>query len=305
MYTTIGSAIFLDDTGAMDKSITTIFGSYILKFTCNQQSTLDLLYSHFRDCLSDKEPDISILMTVVSPDKITTVKEVSESRYAYLDDKTVNFGPNLIEGRWDFQNNIFKFTVSQSLMVQEELWLFDRFLCSLYYTLVMNDTNRNHCPFIVHSSGVIRDGRGYIYFGPPESGKSTIASLSRKFTVIHDDMNIVTLDGKSVMIEGVPFNPKLINRTNEKAPLSMICSLHKSDTVKLERGSADEFTRKALAEIFLPMPLFSNDRNSAFNYLLACVKELSQRVPYYRLYFKKDDNFWECIEKEEDKNGKH
>jgi len=289
----------------MDKSITTRFGSYVLRFICEDQGVLDLLDLHFHDYLLDAQPDVSIIITVVTPEKISTVKNVSASRYEFLDKETVNFGPNLIEGRWDFCNKRFNLLISKSLMVQEELWLFDRFLCSLYYTLVMNDTNRNHCPFIVHSSGVIRDGRGYVFFGPPESGKSTIASLSRKFTVIHDDMNIVTLDGKSVMIEGVPFNPKLINRTNEKAPLSMICSLHKSDTVKLERGSADEFTRKVLAEIFLPMPLFSNDRKSAFQYLLTCVRELSQKVPYYRLYFKKDERFWDIIEKEEDKNGKH
>jgi hypothetical protein len=289
----------------MQSSVTTRFGSYVLRFICEDQGVTDLLELHFHDYLSDARPDVSIIMTVVTQEKISTVKNVSASRYAFLDKETVNFGPNLIEGRWDFKSNVFSFAVSQSLMVQEELWLFDRFLCRVYYTLVLNDTNRNHRPFILHSSGVIRDGRGYIFFGPPESGKSTVASLSRKFAVIHDDMNIVTLDGTSVMIEGVPFNPKLIHRTNEKAPLSMICSLHKSDTIKLERGSADEFTRKALAEIFLPMPLFSNDRNSAFNYLLACVKELSQRAPYYRLYFKKDDKFWECIEKEEDKNGKH
>jgi hypothetical protein len=289
----------------MWKSVTTKFGSYILKFTCEQQSSLDLLYSHFHDFLSDGQPDVSIIMTVVAAERITTVKNKSGSRYTYLDNETINFGPNLIEGWWDFKNNVFSFVVSQSLMVQEELWLFDRFLCSIYYTLVMNDSNRNYKPFIVHSSGVIRDGRGYIFFGPPESGKSTIASLSRNFTVIHDDMNIVTLEGQNVIIKGVPFNPKLINRTNEKAPLSMICSLHKSETVKLERGSAEEFSRKVLSEIFLPMPLFSNDRKSAFQYLLTYVRELSQKVPYYRLYFKKDESFWDLIEKKEDKNGKY
>ena len=289
----------------MKSAVTTRFGSYVLRFICEDQGVLDLLELHFHDYLSEAQPDVSIIITVVTPEKISTVKIVSASRYAFLDKETVNFGPNLVEGRWDFCNKRFNLLISTSLMVQEELWLFDRFLCRVYYTLVVNDTNRNHSPFIVHSSGVIRDGRGYVFFGPPESGKSTIASLSKKFTVIHDDMNIVTLDGMSIMIEGVPFNPKLINRTNEKAPLSMICSLHKSDTVKLERGSADEFTRKVLAEIFLPMPLFSNDRKSAFQYLLTCVRELSQKVPYYRLYFKKDESFWDIIEKEEDKNGKH
>ena len=56
-------------------------------------------------------------------------------------------------------------------------------------------------PIIVHSAGIKRNGRGYIFFGGPGSGKSTIASFSKKFTVLHDDMNLVSLDEKTVMLK--------------------------------------------------------------------------------------------------------
>ena len=85
----------------MQASVTTRFGTYVLRFGCEDQGVLDLLELHFHDYISDARPDVSIIITVVTPEKISTVKNVSASRYANLD-KTFNFGPNLIEGRWDF-----------------------------------------------------------------------------------------------------------------------------------------------------------------------------------------------------------
>ena len=118
-------------------------------------------------------------------------------------------------------------------------------------------------------------------------------------------MNLVSINDKDVTVEGVPFNPKLINRTNGSGSLSMICSLHKADVNRIERGSIGEFIQKIVPEVFLPMVLLSEDKKQAFEYLLNCVRQLGELVPYYRLYFKKDERFWDIIEKEEDKNGKY
>jgi hypothetical protein len=260
---------------------------------------------HFHEHLTDAQPDVTIRLRIVSPGTIASAPPESESRYAFSGDTTVNFGPNLLEGRWDFENRQFNVQISRDLMVQEELWLFDRFLCRVYYTLVMHDAGRRADPFIVHSAGVVRDGRGYVFFGPPESGKSTAARLSQTFSVLHDDMNIVTMQNGAVTVAGAPFNPKLIERTNTRAPLSMICSLHKSDRTCLERSTPDEFLQKIVPEIFLPLPLFSDDRKSAFAYILRCLTSLSAQVPCYRLYFEKNTDFWDCISTQEVPHGKH
>jgi hypothetical protein len=289
----------------MQTHVTTGFGGYVLRFVCEDAGVADLLALHFRENLTVEEPDVTLTMKLVEPGVIATADDQSESRYAFFDQGTVNFGPNLLEGRWDFGSKMFALLVSRELMVQDDLWLFDRFLCRLYYTLVMRERRRSSRPFIVHCAGVARDGRGYIFFGPPGSGKSTAASLSRRFHIMHDDMNIVTLYGDRVHVQGVPFNPKLIERTNVGVPLSMICSLHQSDVVRLERGTPDEFLQKVVPENFLPLPLFSNARKHAFQYLLQCLRELSRQVPYYRLYFKKDESFWDHIATVEVPHGQH
>ena len=289
----------------MQTQVTTGFGGYVVRFVCEDAGVVDLLDLHFREHVTDAEPDVTLAMRVVETGVIAKADDLSEPLYAFFDQGAVNFGPNLLEGRWDFDSKMFTLQVSRELMLQEQLWLFDRFLCRLYYTLVMRDRRRSSRPFIVHCAGVARDGRGYIFFGPPGSGKSTAAGLSRRYRIMHDDMNIVTLYGDRVQVQGAPFNPKLIERTNVGVPLSMICSLHQSDAVRLERGTPDEFLEKVVPENFLPLPLFTNDRKSAFQYLLACLRELSRQVPYYRLYFKKDESFWDHIATVEALHGQH
>jgi hypothetical protein len=169
----------------------------------------------------------------------------------------------------------------------------------------MNEENEKKRAIIIHSAGILKNKRGYIFFGPPESGKSTIANFSKRFKVLHDDMNIVTIDKERVFVEGIPFNPRQSEFKNGSGPLSMICSLHKNNSVKLEKGSPGEFTEKVLPEVFLPLTILSEDRKEAFQYLLESVKKLGESIPYYRLYFRKDESFWEIINKMEEDYGKH
>lgn len=290
-----GSAISVLRGRAMLTPVTTEFGSHVLRFVCADAGALELLALHFREHLTEAQPDVTIALKMVPSGRIASVSPASKTRYAFFRDNRVNFGPNLLEGRWDFTGRLFSIQISQDLMVPEELWLFDRFLCRLFYTLVAQHTDRSADPIIVHSAGVVRDGKGYVFFGPPESGKSTVASLSRRFSVLHDDMTIVTLQKDAVTVAGVPFNPKLIERTRTTAPLAMICSLHKADKTRLERGTPGEFLENVIPEIFSPLPLFSHDRKAAFQHLLQCTARLSTGVPYFRLYFQKEETFWDCI----------
>ncbi len=191
------------------------------------------------------------------------------------------------------------------LLSQDDVWLFDRFLCRLFYTLSLEKDDNTLINLIIHCAGIKKNGKGYIFFGGPGSGKSTLASFSKKFHVLHDDMNLISINKHAVLVEGVPFNPKLIERTNQGGPLSMICSLHQSEIDRIAKGTPGELIQKILPEVFLPLTLLSADRKRAFNYLLSSVRHLADSVPYYRLYFRKDDTFWEIIDREEEHHGEY
>lgn len=286
----------------MENAIQVQFGKYNFDLICQDFQSIDFLRLHFENYLTNTHSDATIKITIISSDRISVLKSIN--RYMHIiDNGKFNFGPNLIQGYWDAQSRISHIKICDFILTQDEVWLFDRFLCRMFYTLSLESENEKLKTIIIHCAGIERNGKGYIFFGGPGSGKSTIASFSKKFNVLHDDMNLVSINDKDVTVEGVPFNPKLINRTIGSGILSMICSLHKADVDRIERGTPEEFIQKIIPEVFLPMPLLSEDKKQAFNYLLSSVRQLGEMVPYYRLYFKKDNNFWEIIETEEDNNG--
>jgi hypothetical protein len=103
----------------MQTHVTTGFGGYVLRFVCEDAGVADLLALHFRENLTVEEPDVTLTMKLVEPGVIATADDQSESRYAFFDQGTVNFGPNLLEGRWDFGSKMFALLVSRELMVQD------------------------------------------------------------------------------------------------------------------------------------------------------------------------------------------
>jgi hypothetical protein len=274
------------------------FGNFTIAFRCERSEIIDFLNLHFNSHLSEALPAFTIDIKVVPGDKAAVLYTIQ--RYTHtIENKKFNFGPNLVTGSWDTDRRQCTITVCDFLLTHEGVWLFDRFLCRIFYSLALDGGQTSTQTIIVHSAGIIRNNRGYIFFGPPGSGKSTITNLSRKFTVLHDDMNILSLHDSSVSVEGTPFNPKLIERTDCRGTLSMICSLHQSLEVKIERGTVGDCVQKIVSETFLPIPLLSENRKHAFEYMLHCVKKLAIMVPYYRLYFKKDDSFWNVIDNAE------
>lgn len=288
----------------MKNAIQIRFSKYNIDLICQNYKSIDFLRLHFENYLTHAHPDATIKITIIPSDRLAILKSIN--RYTYsIENNKFNFGPNLIQGYWDAQNKICDIRICDFILTQDEVWLFDRFLCRMFYTLSMESKTEKLKTIIIHCAGIERNGKGYIFFGGPGSGKSTIASFSKKFNMLHDDLNLVSINGNEVTVEGVPFNPKLIDRTNSSGTLSMICSLHQAMEVKIERGTSDECVQKMVPETFLPMPVLSEDRKRAFEYMLHCIRQLSAMVPYYRLYFKKDESFWDIIEKEEDKNGKH
>jgi hypothetical protein len=278
------------------------FGQYTFAFLCDSQAAINFLNYHYIENTSDLDSSIPVFLSIVPNADLSMIKPGKRYSYSINNDR-FNFGPNLIQGSWDGGEKYHLF-ISNYLLRVEEVWLINRFLCRLFYTLSRRDKAKQEKTFIVHSSAVLKNRKVYIFFGPPESGKSTIANNSKQFKVLHDDMNIVTISGGSVSVEGVPFNPNHLEFARSRGTLSMICSLHKNNSVKLEKGAPGEFAEKLLPEVILPLSVSSEDRKEAFQYLLSCVKTLVKMIPFYHLYFKKDDSFWQEIDKVEEHYGK-
>lgn len=285
----------------MLEPIRTHFGKYTFSIYCDDLAIRNYLVHHFEKHLTDVPPDMAVFLspdTLIRPESITP-----GSHYKYLvKGGEVNFGPGLIRGTWDKASKMCNITVAEFLFTRDHVWLFDRFLCRLFYTLAINEKKSEQSEIIVHCAGVARKGKGYIFFGPPGSGKSTVASFSEKEEVLHDDMNIISTDGSDILLQGVPFNPKLIGRGCGQVPLSMIFSLNQSKMTRIDPLSPAETLKKLVAETVLPQTVLDPDHYKPFGILLDILKKLCTAVPCYNLYFKKDASFWDEINRLEDHN---
>ncbi len=278
------------------------FGSFIIDLTCEREDVADFIKVHFDETSSAAPSDVSLKVSVLSDENIPNI-ESGKSYVHSVDKHKFNFGPDLIKGSWNDKKRTCRLALSESILSTEEIWLLNRIMCRIFYTLFFKEKGDDKKAFIVHSSAVIKNGKGYVFFGPAGSGKSTVAHFSERCEVLHDDMNLVVMSQKGSLVQGIPFNPTQLRLSDRRGPLSMFFSLHKSDEAKIEKGSRDEFASAVLPEIFLPQPVLSGGRRQAFQYLLNCVNELAEKVPYYRLFFKRDKSFWDPIEALEDVHG--
>jgi hypothetical protein len=90
---------------------------------------------------------------------------------------------------------------------------------------------------LLHSAGVIRDGDGYVFFGPSGAGKTTTSRLAaRTALVVSDDLVIIRCDESGGTLYGVPFKGQVSDapRANQKAPIKGIFRLRQDTSHYIE-----------------------------------------------------------------------
>lgn len=80
--------------------------------------------------------------------------------------------------------------------------------------------------FLLHASSIAHSGKGYIFTGQEESGKSTISALFPKKLLRGDDVAIIRKTHKTVYLYGSPFYQKTKRAyPNTKTPIAGIFTL--------------------------------------------------------------------------------
>lgn len=93
--------------------------------------------------------------------------------------------------------------------------------------------------FALHSAGVVRDGRAWIFAGPSGSGKSTAARMTAPAVSLGDDFGLVLPDGRGGWVAPpVPFDnvPEIVGRPQRSLyPVAGIWRLFRADSARVER----------------------------------------------------------------------
>ena len=162
------------------------------------------------------------------------------------------------------------------------------FVKNLYSVLIFSDGG-----LMLHAAGVAKNGRAYIFFGPSESGKSTIAGVSGNYPVLTDELVAIRYLNGSFKAYGTPFwgeHTKAGEGISGSFEIGGLFKLIKNNQVYLKRLSYGQ----AIAEI-LTVPEFYDNLLSVEKLLNLCM-DLARVTPCYELNFLPDSSFWRCID---------
>ena len=147
---------------------------------------------------------------------------------------------------------------------------------------------------LMHASGVVIEGRAYIFFGVSGSGKSTVAKLSEPYAVLSDDLVVIKRTDGRYKCFGIPYwgDMKHSKGINASFEIKGLFNLVKDTTVYLERLTKIQ----ALSEI-VAIPDIPGIAPLSYR-LLDRYIELLNHVPCYKMHFLPDASFWRCIDEE-------
>src|ERR1700683_4641135 len=145
--------------------------------------------------------------------------------------------------------------------------------------------------FLLHGATVVRDGRAYIFFGRSGAGKSTVASLSPKGSVLTDEISLIRYSDGCWQAHGTPFWGEFrAAGQNRLVPVAGFYLLKQATEERVEILSVKQALRA-----LLPCVLFFAGEKSAHETLLRTLLGLTQEIPCHRLYFRRNAEFWRVI----------
>jgi radical SAM protein with 4Fe4S-binding SPASM domain len=136
----------------------------------------------------------------------------------------------------------------------------------------------------MHSAGVILEGRGLLFMGHSDAGKSTIVTMLReKAEILCDDRMIVRRHPEGFMVHGTWSHGDIPEVSPRSAPLEAIFFLEKDTDNRLE---AIRDRRKTIGRLLgcLIKPLGTADW---WDKMLSLQWEIAREIPCYFLHFDK------------------
>jgi hypothetical protein len=159
------------------------------------------------------------------------------------------------------------------------------FLRSFYSAIIVQGGG-----LMLHAAGIVKKGRAHIFFGPSESGKTTVSKNSPACSVLSDELIAIKSFAGRFGAYGTPYGKEKLGEASGPHPIAGFFKLVQDNQVFLKQFSH----AKASTEL-LTIPRVC-ETFSAVNNILHITDKLTENIPCFELHFLPDDSFWRCID---------
>ena len=246
---------------------------------CNQPLVLDQLAGRYRDYLIPEKAGFTLSITLLgasgNPDLHGAILEFEQD--------FIRLRGDLFEGEIDLAAETARLAIDSRHAFEDS-----EYFLRLIYAFMAFKTGG----VLLHAAGVVRQAAAFLFLGHSGSGKSTSVRLSKEFTILSDDMVLITRREGQWLAASTPFwNAGFPQSTPCSAPVKGLFFLHKAIEIKLQPLPRAE----ALAELITNIPVVTLDpgRNDA---LIDRGFAILSAIQAYRLSFLRDVPFWPSIE---------
>jgi hypothetical protein len=264
-------------------------GGTLVSMEAEEPWLIRRLRRHFRAPAVSGDPDIRIRLSLQGRGTAGIADSLFEGKR--ITPEGFEAGGGLVRGVFRPGERTAEVRVDRRLFDGRLIRVFEQLLYQAFHS-----DPRNADALLLHSSGVIHGGAGYLFTGSSGAGKSTVARLSRGDTVLNDEICLVRLDGPGARVESTPFNGFFHGKSEGHAPLRCVCLLSHAAAHAVTPVRGAEAVACIMPQIVPPIGLDECVTRDAVTRMLDLADRLARSVPVLRLGFRRDPGFWKLID---------
>jgi hypothetical protein len=271
-------------------------GNAVITLGFRRRGDRDAFIEYFgRPSLPDRG---ALILDIRFENCIKGLKEISNSLFLTKkgDGDGFTAGDGLIRGRFSPSSGEGELVVQRIITEGSFMRVFEQILYQAYWSAVRKSGLDS---FLLHSSSIIRGGRGYVFTGKSGSGKSTVASLCSGDHVLNDEITTIDLGSRPAVIRDTPFNGFFGAKREGSAPAAGIFLLKQAPRHRVERTRTAESVKTLSKELIPPMGLETPLSPKVYWEMLDYAARAAEAVAVYDMEFLPDPGFWSSIEQAE------
>jgi hypothetical protein len=257
----------------------------------------------FHEYETEQPPDLTIQLQAT--DRLSLEKlenSVFKSKFMQWRGRSFITTHGIMSGSFDPEHRMIKIKAEKKLGNPElKINHLNRLMSLAYYTGCKLKYDNIPPAMFVHSCGIFRNGQVFLFTGPSEVGKTTVARLCGKQDgeVVSDEMVLVHRPGKNGDVINVQSTPVLGTFPPGRkmiAPLRCIFFLKQADQTRATPVTKTDVYTRLLRQVISPACVGQKDKKTIYSMMADFSAEVAQNVPAYELEFKLDaDALWRTV----------